>query len=412
MRLQNILCKFAVQLKIYTKYMKNFIPRDITSSIKEAYKYYSVITVTGPRQSGKTTLIKELFNELPYYSLENLDTRRLAKEDPIGFLGTSKQGMILDEVQNVPELLSYIQEIVDNNRDVRFVLSGSSNFSMIQSISQSLAGRSAIFELLPLSISELSGEIIDTTSLNDLLYKGLYPAIWRNNIPPTIMYRNYVKTYLERDVRNISAIKDLSLFQKFLRLCANRIGSIFVASQLANELGVSVNTIYSWLSILEASYTIIMLQPFYENTRKRLTKSPKLYFTDTGLAAYLLDIENTTQLNHDKMRGHLFENLIIIESLKFRFNQGKDSNLYFYRDSHMNEVDLILKKADKLKLIEIKSSETYHSDFEKGIKAFRKEFNNKVDDNAIIYAGSLENTTRDIKLLNYTHLHEFLRNNC
>lgn len=370
--------------------------------------YFSVITITGPRQSGKTTLIKEIFNELPYYSLENLDTQRLAKEDPVGFLRTSKTGMILDEVQNAPELLSYIQEIVDNNRDMRFILSGSSNFSMIQSVSQSLAGRSAIFELLPLSISELPFDVVESSSLSELLYKGLYPSIWSNGTPPTIMYRNYVKTYLERDVRNISAIKDLSLFQKFLRLCANRIGSIFVASQLANELGVSVNTISSWLSILEASYVVVMLQPYHENTRKRLTKSPKLYFTDAGLAAYLLDIETVTQLNNDKMRGHLFENLIVTEALKYRFNQGKDSNLYFYRDSHMNEVDLILKNADKLKLIEIKSSETYHQDYEKGIKAFCKEFGDKVEDNAIIYAGDLENTTREIKLLNYSHLHEIL----
>jgi predicted AAA+ superfamily ATPase len=316
--------------------------------------------------------------------------------------------MILDEVQNAPELLSYIQEIVDNNSNIRFILSGSSNFTMIQSVSQSLAGRSAIFELLPLSINELPNEAIGTTSLSELLYKGLYPSIWSNGTPPTIMYRNYVKTYLERDVRNISAIKDLSLFQKFLRLCANRIGSIFVASQLANELGVSVNTILSWLSILEASYVVIMLSPFHENTRKRLTKSPKLYFTDTGLAAYLLDIETITQLNNDKMRGHLIENLIVTEALKYRFNKGKDSNLYFYRDSHMNEVDLILKNADKLKLIEIKSSETYHQEFEKGIKAFCKEFGDKVEDNTIIYAGVLENTTREIKLLNYSRLYEIL----
>lgn len=388
--------------------MTNFISRNIIPAIKEAYKYFSVITITGPRQSGKTTLIKEIFNELPYYSLENLDTQRLAKEDPVGFLRTSKTGMILDEVQNAPELLSYIQEIVDNNRDMRFILSGSSNFSMIQSVSQSLAGRSAIFELLPLSISELPFDAVENTSLSMLLYKGLYPSIWSNGIPSTIMYRNYVKTYLERDVRSISAIKDLSLFQKFLRLCANRIGSIFVASQLANELGVSVNTISSWLSILEASYVVVMLQPYHENTRKRLTKSPKLYFTDAGLAAYLLDIETVTQLNNDKMRGHLFENLIVTEALKYRFNQGKDSNLYFYRDSHMNEVDLILKNADRLKLVEIKSSETYHQDFEKGIKAFCKEFGDKVDDNVIIYAGDLENTTREIKLLNYSHLHEIL----
>lgn len=388
--------------------MNNFISRSISAAIIEAYKYFPVITVTGPRQSGKTTLLKHLFDSLPYYSLENLDVRNLAINDPVAFLKNAERGMILDEVQNVPQLLSYIQGIVDEDRDKRFILSGSSQFSMLHNVSQSLAGRAAIFELLPLSLAELTNDHIANVSLDRLLYKGFYPAVWTSEVPATMMYQNYVRTYLERDVRTLLGVKDLDLFQKFLRLCATRVGSVFVASQLAGEVGTSANTIKSWLSILQASYIVILLQPFYENTRKRLTKSPKLYFNDTGLAAYLLEIDSPEQLRRDKMRGHLFENLIVAEALKSRLNRGKDNNLCFYRDSHNNEVDLILREQGLLKLIEIKSAETYHSDFEKGIKCFDKDFSSKVKDRAIIYAGELENRAGDIKLLNYKNLGNFV----
>lgn len=388
--------------------MNNFISRSISAAIIEAYKYFPVITVTGPRQSGKTTLLKHLFDLLPYYSLENLDVRNLAINDPVAFLKNAERGMILDEVQNVPQLLSYIQGIVDEDRDKRFILSGSSQFSMLHNVSQSLAGRVAIFELLPLSLAELTNDRIANVSLDRLLYKGFYPAVWTSEVPATMMYQNYVRTYLERDVRTLLGVKDLDLFQKFLRLCATRVGSVFVASQLAGEVGTSANTIKSWLSILQASYIVILLQPFYENTRKRLTKSPKLYFNDTGLAAYLLEIDSPEQLRRDKMRGHLFENLIVAEALKSRLNRGKDNNLCFYRDSHNNEVDLILREQGLLKLIEIKSAETYHSDFEKGIKCFDKDFSSKVKDRAIIYAGELENRAGDIKLLNYKNLGKFV----
>lgn len=388
--------------------MNNFISRSISAAIIEAYKYFPVITVTGPRQSGKTTLLKHLFDLLPYYSLENLDVRNLAINDPVAFLKNAERGMILDEVQNVPQLLSYIQGIVDEDRDKRFILSGSSQFSMLHNVSQSLAGRVAIFELLPLSLAELTNDRIANVSLDRLLYKGFYPAVWTSEVPATMMYQNYVRTYLERDVRTLLGVKDLDLFQKFLRLCATRVGSVFVASQLAGEVGTSANTIKSWLSILQASYIVILLQPFYENTRKRLTKSPKLYFNDTGLAAYLLEIDSPEQLRRDKMRGLLFENLIVAEALKSRLNRGKDNNLCFYRDSHNNEVDLILREQGLLKLIEIKSAETYHSDFEKGIKCFDKDFSSKVKDRAIIYAGELENRAGDIKLLNYKNLGKFV----
>lgn len=378
--------------------MNGYIERNISQSIRKAYSEYSVITVTGPRQSGKTTLIKHLFPELPYFSLENYDIRSLAVSDPVGFLNSSSKGMILDEAQNAPLLFSYIQGMVDDNPRLRFILSGSSNFSMLKSVTQSLAGRTAIFELLPFSMSEID---ISETSSDELIFKGLYPSVWSGGKTPEMMYRNYISTYLERDVRDLLAIKDLNNFQKFLQLCAARIGSVFNASELSNELGVSSNTVKSWLSVLMASYIIVMLQPFYTNTRKRLTKSPKIYFTDTGLACNILGIESARQLQRDKMRGHLFENLVITEALKHRLNNGKGNNLCFYRDSNGNEVDLVIKKDGLLNLFEIKSSETYHPEFEKGIKTFCAEFPDVINEKAIVYTGSLENTTRDIKLMNY-----------
>ena len=347
-------------------------------------------------------------------------------EDPVGFLNNTTEGIILDEVQNSPQLLSYIQGIVDNDYEKRFILTGSNNFSMLKNVSQSLAGRSAVFELLPFSINELNNYETDTDSL---IYKGGYPGIWcdgkdtytfysnyvttylerdvRNiiNIKDTYtFYSNYVTTYLERDVRNIINIKDLDTFQKFIRICATRIGSIWNSSEVSNEIGVSVNTVKSWLSVLQASYIIFMLQPFFTNTRKRLTKSPKLFFTDTGLASFLLEIESESQIKRDKMRGHLFENMIVAEALKQRLNAGRTNNLCFYRDSNGNEVDLITKREGMLNLYEIKSSETYHPDFEKGIKSFIGSFGDIVGSNSIIYNGSLENESREIKLINYKHL--------
>lgn len=384
--------------------MKNYVERKISEKIIEASSRYSVLTITGPRQTGKTTLARHLFPDYPYYSLENPDIKMLVHEDPVGFLNSSKN-MVLDEVQNAPQLLSYIQGLVDEEPERRFVLTGSSNFSIIKSISQSLSGRTAVFELLPYSLEEID----DTeTSTDQLLVSGAYPGVWSDGKEPYDFYSNYVTTYLERDVRDIVNIKDLDSFQKFLRICANRIGSIWNSSEVSNELGVSVNTIKSWLSVLQASYVIVMLQPYFTNTRKRLTKSPKLYFIDSGLAAYLLEIESANQLSRDRMRGHLFENLIITEALKRRMNDGRNNNLCFYRDSNGNEVDLITKSEGRLNLYEIKSSETYHPEFEKGIKSFKSSFGDNVESSSIIYAGRLENTNRDIKLINFKHLDSFM----
>ena len=379
---------------------KEFINRDITVVMLEMYQFFPVITMTGPRQSGKTTLLRNVFKQLPYYSLENLDVRRFALNDPVGFLTQHPEGMILDEVQNAPDLLSYIQGMVDETPEKRFVLSGSSQFSVIRQITQSLAGRTGVLELLPLSYSEVKKDA-DEETLDSVILKGFFPALYSGKNIFNLLYPSYVKTYLERDVRDLLQIKDLMQFQTFLRLCAGRIGSLFNASELSGEVGVSANTIKSWLSVLEASYIITMLPPFYENTRKRLTKTPKLYFCDTGLACYLLGIETEQQLARDKMRGHLFENFIITEALKCRYNKGKESNLYFYRDSNGVEVDLLIKNGSDYTAVEIKSSQTYHPDFQAGIRTLSTVMKERITNKVILYAGDFENETADIKLLNY-----------
>ena len=382
---------------------REYIQRDISSAVRDAANYFPVITITGPRQSGKTTLIKHLFERLPYYSLENLDIRNFAANDPVAFLNQDVQGMILDEVQNVPALLSYIQGIVDDNPSRRFVLSGSLQFSMLKTITQSLAGRTAIFELLPMAYSEVQVQA-DEKSLDELLFDGFYPAIYAGLNIASYLYPNYVKTYLERDVRDLLQVKDMMQFQTFLRLCAGRVGNLFNASELSNEVGISANTVKSWLSVLQASYIITLLPPYFENSTKRLTKTPKLYFTDTGLACYLLGIETPQQLSRDRKRGNLFENFIVSEALKQRYNKGKESNLFFYRDSHQNEVDLLCKHGDRFDAIEIKSSQTYNVDFEKGLKVISKAFQGMVDSRTIVYSGTFENTAGDIKLVNYKNI--------
>ena len=382
---------------------KEFIIRDISAVMLEMYKYFPVLTMTGPRQSGKTTLLRKVFKDLPYYSLENLDIRHFALNDPVGFLNQHPEGMILDEAQNTPDLLSYIQGLVDHNPEKRFVLSGSSQFSVIVKITQSLAGRTGVLELMPLSYNEIKSKA-DEKSLDEVLLTGFYPALYSGKNIPSFFYPSYVKTYLERDVRDLLQIKDMMQFQTFLKLCAGRIGSLFNASELSGEVGVSVNTIKSWISVLQASYIIKLLPPFYENISKRLTKTPKLYFYDTGLACYLLDIETEQQLTRDKMRGHLFENFVIMEALKERYNQGKESNLFFYRDSNDVEVDLLLKNGNEYCAIEIKSSQTYHPEFEAGIKSLGKVLNNRLTDKAVIYAGDFENDTAEIQLLNYKNM--------
>ena len=381
-----------------------YIKRKIESTILEAAKYFPVITVTGPRQSGKTTMLKQIFPHLHYYSLEDLDTRSFAMEDPVRFLHLHEDGMILDEVHNYPELLSYIQGIVDEQPHKKFVLSGSSNFALLKKVSQSLAGRSGVFELMPLSIEEVKGQIEYVDDADQLLYQGLYPAVCSCKNIPKFLYPSYVKTYLERDVRDLLNVKDIRLFNMFLKLCAGRIGSVFNASEIAGEIGVSSKTIQAWVSILQASYVVYLLPPYFENSRKRLTKSPKMYFCDTGLACTLLGIESAEQLAFDKMRGHLFENLIVVELLKRCLNEGKESNLYFYRDSNQNEVDILVNNGSSLDAIEVKSAMTYNPSFEKALLKVNEWVNPPVGKRTIIYAGTLEDDKGDIRLLNYRNM--------
>ena len=386
---------------------RKYIQREMAGAIEEAARYFSVITITGPRQSGKTTLIRHLFSHLPYYSLENLEVRSFAEKDPVAFLTQHKNGMILDEVHNVPDMLSYIQGIVDDEPDRRFILSGSSQFAILKKVTQSLAGRTAIFELIPMSYAEIR-EDAESKSLDELLFDGFYPAIWSGRNRADLLYPAYLRTYLDKDVRDLLQIKDMMQFHTFLKLCAGRIGSIFNVSELANEVGVSSRTITAWLSVLQASYIVNLLPPYFANTRKRLTKSPKLYFTDTGLACHLLGIESAAQLARDKMRGALFENFIVMEALKYRYNHGKDSNLYFYRDSNQNEIDLLLQKGTGLYGVEIKSSMTYHTDFEKSLRKMDQWVKEPVVGRAVVYAGSLENSESAIQLLNYANFGKVL----
>lgn len=380
--------------------MFDFIERDLAATLLDASQYFPVLCVTGPRQSGKSTLIKHIFNGYRRFTLEDYDVRSMAQNDPLGFLNQTNGGMIIDEVQRVPELLSYIQGIVDDRPERRFVLSGSSNFLLLKTVSQSLAGRAGVFELLPMSLSEAKEAYAEKT-LDEIIYNGCFPAVCAGKNVAKYLYPAYTKTYIDKDLRQLININNLSQFHTFLRLCAARIGSIFNASELAGEVGVASNTINAWVSVLEASYIIMRLQPWSENSRKRLTKSPKLYFCDTGLACHLLDIESPEQLSRDKMRGHLFENLIVMEALKQRYNKGKESNIFFFRDAKGNEIDLLIREAGELKAIEIKSSQTYAPSFEDVLKKTGSLLTTPVSKRAVVYAGNMENAAADIALLNY-----------
>ncbi len=380
-----------------------YIYREIETELENLESQFPVFVITGPRQSGKTTLVRHKYPNLPYFSFENPDIRMMAQTDPRAFLKNITGGAILDEIQHAPELISYLQQIVDENRDTsRFILTGSNQFFLMNKITQSLAGRTAIIKLLPLSLSEISTKSACHTS--ELIFNGFYPAVHSLKSDPTKTYRNYYETYLERDLRHMLQVKDLSLFQKFVRILAGRIGNLFNASALANETGVSVNTVKSWVSILEASYVIMLLQPYYDKINKRLIKSPKLYFYDTGLACYLLGIENVGQVTRDPLYGALFENMVIIEAVKHRYNKGFDHNMFFYRDNHHFEIDLVHKRANELIPIEIKSAQTYHPDFAKGLRSFNKTFHNRVPKSYIIYDGDFELTQQDVEILNFRNL--------
>lgn len=380
--------------------INSFIDRELGKTLVEASAYFSVLCVTGPRQSGKSTLVSHIFSDYKQFSLEDLDVRMAAKSDPRAFLAQNESGMIIDEVQHVPELLSCIQGIVDHHPELRFVLLGSSNFSLMENMTQTLAGRAGMFELLPMGFSEVRDRLKEQ-SLDQILFNGLFPAVCTGKNVARFFYPSYVKTYLERDVRNLLQVKNLMQFHLFLKLCATRIGSLFNASELAAEIGVDSKTVTAWLSVLQTSYVVCLLQPYHANTRKRLVKAPKLYFCDTGLACYLLDIESHEQLARDKMRGHLFENFVIVEALKHRLNKGKENNLLFYRDSNQNEIDLIFQTQQRINGYEIKSSSTYHPDFISKLIKMPNLVNDEIGERGLIYNGIYEDIQSDVKVHNW-----------
>ncbi|MCI0750294.1 MAG: ATP-binding protein [Flammeovirgaceae bacterium] len=363
------------------------IKRELEVYIRSIYDYFPVIFLTGPRQSGKTTLCKSLFSQLPYVLLEQPDQRHLAQQDPRSFLAKYPGGAILDEIQNVPEIFSYLQGIVDNNREVRFILTGSQNFLLNERITQSLAGRAGIVTLLPLSLREMKDQIADS-SYEDWIVRGFYPELYNRKVPATLFYPSYVQTYLERDVRTLQNVGSLSQFNTFLKLCAGRTGQLLNMSALASDAGVSVNTAKAWISVLEASYIIFRLQPHYMNYNKRLVKSPKIYFTDTGMACHLLGIENTNQLSSHYAIGSLFENFVIMECLKQQLALGKRNNLYFWRDSKGKEIDLLLDRDQHLYPFEIKAGRTANSGFFDNLR-YWQTLSKSQSAGTVIYGGNI-----------------------
>ena len=383
----------------------NYIYRSISKSILDAIQYYSVITITGPRQVGKTTLCKNLFPDYTYINLEYPAQRTIIEQDIEAFFANSNTHLIIDEVHHLPQMLSYIQVLVDENPNRKFILTGSSNFALLHQITQSLAGRTALFTLLPFAQSELSGT--KDLSTDQLLYQGFYPAIYTKNTPANMLYRDYYNTYVERDIHQLLKVKNLQAFQTFIRLCAGRVGSECNFSSLSNDVGVSVPTITEWVSILQASYIVWKLPPYFANINKRLVKTPKLYFYDTGLLCYLLGIENVQQLKTHPLRGSIFENMVLNEVLKSRFNQGKDNNLCFYRENKGAEVDLVSPQSNKLSIMEIKSAKTFTKDFMRGIKHLEDILGEDIVRSCVVYDGELESPTLMRGIYNFRNISDF-----
>lgn len=366
--------------------MQTYLPRLIADAIMKATPYYQVIVITGPRQSGKSTLCRHLFPEYPYYNLEDISLRSRVAEDQKAFIESVGNNCIIDEVQNAPELLSYIQVMVDSKPDLRFVITGSSNFALMQSVSQSLAGRAALFTLLPLSLMELKAYAKETP-LNDIMYNGFYPAIFSKKIPAEMFYSNYNTTYVERDVRQLLELKNQDRFVKFMRMCALRIGTELNMADMAKSVGVSAPTIADWISILKASYILFTISPYYANINKRLTKTPKLYFYDTGLAAYLMGVTDPQLLDVVAMRGALFENTAILELMKSAYNNGKEPRLMFYRENSGKEIGIVDDHGVYIDLYEVKSSSTFKTEFTANMQYLKKMLSGIVKQTTVIYNG-------------------------
>lgn len=380
--------------------------RDLLEQIKEYKKYFPVVAVIGPRQAGKTTLLQEFFPDYKYFNLEKIETLNLVMEDPAGVLANNTKGIIIDEIQRFPEMMNSIQAHVDETKIMgKVIISGSQNLLISEKISQSLAGRVVYCQLFPLSLNELKREKLLTKDVFALAHKGCYPAKYERRIPPELFYEQYIATYLERDVRQMKNIGDLLKFRKFMGLVAGRVGQLANLSSLASDVGVSNKTIDDWVSILEASFIIYRLPPYFENVGKRLIKSPKLYFYDTGILCYLLGLTSPQGVAQYYGRGSIFENLIISEVLKIKNNGKKRGDLCFYRDNHGNEVDLLIKTATSVIPVEIKSSASYDPEFLKGIKYFKKLMTTGSGVGYVVYGGKNQDLT-DNKLLNWQNLRE------
>jgi predicted AAA+ superfamily ATPase len=366
------------------------IQRDIAPVLRGAALQYPVVTLTGPRQSGKTTLARSQFPHLPYTSLEDPDQRRFALEDPRGFLAQRAQGAVLDEVQRAPELLSYLQGIVDDDRRPgRFILTGSHQFELMTQVSQSLAGRTALVRLLPFTLSELQrlGGSTARTGVASVLLSGFMPRIHDQGLDPSQALADYFATYVQRDLRQLAAVQDLQRFERFVQLCAGRTGQMLNLSQLGNDAGVSHVTARAWVDLLQTSYIVHLLPPWFTHTRKRLVKTPKLYFVDVGLACWLLGLRTAEQVSRDPLYGSLFENFIVMEALKDRLNAGEAPQMHFYRDSDGHEVDLLMPVGARLQAIEIKAGSTVNPDYFKGLKAFSSHHAAALAGGCVIFAG-------------------------
>ncbi len=380
------------------------VARKIEKELKITAKEYPVITIIGPRQAGKTTLAKKIFPKYTYVTLENPELRSLALNDSKSFLKRFPAPVIYDEIQNVPELLSWIQVLVDENpeKKTQFILTGSHQLLLMEAVSQSLAGRTAILTLYPFALNELKKSYVKSEREN-LIHNGFLPRLHDQKIRPERMYRDYFQTYVERDVRKLLAIENQQDFELFLKLLAARVGREINYSSLSNQIGISAPQIKKWLSILEASFIIFKLPPFFNNFGKRLTKAPKIYFVEVGLASYLLGLETPEQVERDPTFGGLFENMIIAEAYKKRLNEGKEPNLYFYRDRYQNEVDLLYPDGGEYMAIEIKSSRTYKSEFLKGIHYFKK-LSGFSKEGMLIYDGDLEMETENTLVRNFRNV--------